>query len=278
MLAGPTVAPVREEVVVHAHPGRAAEQRAGDHRPDRSRRAGATAAAGRARRVGPHAEPHRGVDVLDRPLRRARGGHRPHPRRPDPAAARGHLRLDEETTCRNLLADHGRRVRPRRPRRHPAGARAAGLRRQRPRLGRRGPRRRPRERPPGPRDALGRHVGGPQHHPPQRRLGAVPGRGAGVRLPLGARPCRADQRRRRRHHDPRRGLAVPHAGTVPRAGRHDVAPRRHRGVRRGQRLAVDQHAACVRRLRGLPADLQGRRDRARWRPSSCCSTGSSRGR
>jgi uncharacterized circularly permuted ATP-grasp superfamily protein len=35
------------------------------------------------------AEPDRGVDVLDRPLRRARGGHRADPRRPDAADPRG---------------------------------------------------------------------------------------------------------------------------------------------------------------------------------------------
>ncbi len=35
------------------------------------------------------AEPHRGVDVLDRPLRRAGRGHRTHPRGPDPDDGRG---------------------------------------------------------------------------------------------------------------------------------------------------------------------------------------------
>ena len=41
------------------------------------------------RRRALDAEPDRRVAVLDRPLRRARRGHRPHPRRADPAAARG---------------------------------------------------------------------------------------------------------------------------------------------------------------------------------------------
>ena len=52
------------------------------------------------------AEPDRGVDVLDRPLRRARRGHRAHPRRADPAAARGHG-IDERETCRMLLSIMG---------------------------------------------------------------------------------------------------------------------------------------------------------------------------
>ena len=60
----------------------------------------------------PDAEPDRGVDVLDRALRRARRGHRADPRRPDPADPRGlgHRRGDD---LPDPAVDHGRRGRGR---------------------------------------------------------------------------------------------------------------------------------------------------------------------
>ena len=121
------------------------------------------------------AEPDRGVDVLDRPLRRARRGHRPDPRRPDPADPRGrhHRRGDD---LPGAALDHGRRGRrptaastsrwcstcsaTTRPRRSSIAS-ALG--------------RRPRERPPGPRDAVGADVGGHQHDVPRHPARPVPG-------------------------------------------------------------------------------------------------------
>ena len=141
-----------------------------------------------------------------------------------------------------------------------------------------GARRRPGERPPGPRDAVGADVGGHQHDLPRDPVRPVPRAAAAGDLPLGARPRGADQRHRRRDDDPRRGLALPDARPLRRARRHDLAAGRDRVAGRRQRRAVD-HARCARAAptRRSCAPTAG------WRPSaarrsSCCSTGSSRGR
>ena len=141
-------------------------------RPGDARHAGAgrAAAAGhaahRAIRGSRDAEPDRGVDVLDRPLRRARRGHRADPRRADPADPRGrrHRRGDDLPVA---AVDHGRRGRAARPRRHGPDARHALLRPGLAGLDRLGVRRRPRERSTGPRDAVGADVGGHQHDVPR---------------------------------------------------------------------------------------------------------------
>ena len=71
----------------------------------------------RATRRWRRAEPDRRVAVLDRSLRRARRGHRPHPRRTDPADPRGPGRRRGVDLPQPAL-DHGRRGRrrPRQPR------------------------------------------------------------------------------------------------------------------------------------------------------------------
>ena len=97
-------------------------------------------------------------------------------------------------------------------------------------------------------------------------------------VPLGARPGGAHQRHRGRDDDPRRRVAVPGAGPLHRARRHDLATGRDRGARPRARGSVDQHAAGVRRVRGVPAHLQGPRDRPGVRRSSCSWTGCSRAR
>ena len=93
---------------------------------------------------------------------------------------------------------------------------------------------------------------------------------------LGARARRARRRHRRRDDEPRRGLALPHPRPQHRARRHDGAAARD-AAPSTRRSVVDAPAAVVRRLRGVPAHLPRRADAA-TPPSSCCSTGCSRGR
>ena len=217
-----------------------------------------------SRRERRRAEPNRGVDVLDRPLRRARRGHGPDPRRTDPAADRGHDRRPGDGLPQPAL-HHGRRATRRPVGRRRDRPRAAGLRPHRVRIRRRGPRGSQGERAARPGDAVRRDVGGAQHDAPLGRHRPVPQHGSQHRLPLGARPGGADQRGRRRDDDPRRGLAVPRPRAQPRAGRHDLTSGRDGRIRRRGRVALDQHAARLRRPRGVPADLQGPRDRARCR-------------
>ena len=127
-------------------------------------------------RPGPRrrrAEPDRGVDVLDRPLRRAGRGHRPDPRRADPDHGRGPLGRH-----RHRLPHPARRHGHRDPRRAAdPGVRAlpAGLRHRRGYVDLVGHRRRAGERPSCPRDAVDRPVGGHQLDLPDRRVGPVPG-------------------------------------------------------------------------------------------------------
>ena len=192
-----------------SHPARAS--------PQLQRPVLATSAAGAEptrSAVGPrHAEPDRGVAVLDRPLRRARRRHRPHPRRAHPAAARGPVdrRAPRPADpCSASWASPAARGRqrptpsgcsPRSPSTAPARARssarctppartpAAPARCCRPRSGRRST-------PPATR------------LPQQRR-----GRGtatARTLFQLRARARGDGLRARRRHDEPRRELAVPH--------------------------------------------------------------------
>ena len=189
-------------------------------RPDAVSAPATTSAADQQQQQQPgrwrRAEPDRRVAVLDRPLRRARRGHRAHPRRADPAAARGPRRSTRRrpaATCSRSWAS--RSTTPTRPSRHRRGAARCWPTTRLPGLDRRGAGGGPRERPPGPRDAVDLDVGGAS----TRRTAPSPSghfrsmRPPG-RLPVGARARGADQRHRRRHDDPRRGLAVPDAGPL----------------------------------------------------------------
>ena len=85
-----------------------------------------------------------------------------------------------------------------------------------------------------------------------------------------------DQRHRRGDDDPRRGLAVPRAGPLHRARRHDRAPGGDGGARPRARAWATSLRACgayeafLRTYRGLETERAPR--------SSCCSTGCSRAR
>ena len=93
--------------------------------------------------------------------------------------------------------------------------------------------------------------------------GPVPRAAAAGDLPVGARAGGADQRHRRRHDDPRRGLALPHARPLRRARRHDLAAGRDaRRWPRGVGAPWTHDAARLRRLRGVPAHLPRPGDRA----------------
>ena len=121
------------------------------------------------------AEPDRGVDVLDRPLRGARRQHRPDGADPAPADRRGHLARRVGLVPEPAGADeHRRRGLPGAERRRPAAAALLG----RPgvdvdllRLGRR-----PGQRPTGPGGDPARGVGVHQHHLAEaaHRAGSTP--------------------------------------------------------------------------------------------------------
>ena len=119
---------------------------------------------------------------------------------------------------------------------------------------------RPGQRPTGPRGHPAGPVGVHQHHLAPAAVGRLRGR-PGQRLPeLGPRAQRPVRRHRPRHDGPRRRVAVPVAGPLPGAGRHDLAAGRLRvGLRRGVAVAVG--AARLRRARRLPADLPRRAQR-----------------
>ena len=203
------------------------------------------------------AEPHRRVAVLDRALHRAGRGHRPHPRRPLPPAARGPVGR-RGRRVRRAARGHGRRRRTRRRlrlrRRHSHPRVRRGLRR----LDRglavsrlaatpaaRGRRSRRRcgsaSTPPTRSSARGRRC--PTSRAP-RLLPLGEGAGGDVR-----RPGRLDD-------EPRRRVAVPPARAEPRAGGHDrppaVGPVRRELGRGG---LGDDPALAARRLRGLPAHV-----------------------
>ena len=195
--------------------------------PDARRRAARRRARAVSRTVPSDAEPDRGVDVLDRSLRRARRGHRADPRRTDPAAARGRCGRRVADLPRPA-ADHGDRAGRRGDpvgRRHHGhgqprpGAAAARLQHQLGSLDRGGDRRRPRERAPGARDPLGAAVGGHQHHLPLDPVGTLRRAAAAVRLPVGARTRGPHQRHRRRDDDARRGLALPRCSAAASSAR-----------------------------------------------------------
>ena len=79
---------------------------------------------------------------------------------------------------------------------------------------------------------------------------------------MGARAGRADQRHRRRHDDPRRGLALPDARPLRRARRHDLAAGRDRGLTVGRvgapwtstLRACGAYEAFLRTYRGLETE------------------------
>ena len=87
-------------------------------------------------------------------------------------------------------------------------------------------------------------------------------------------------RTRRRDDEPRRGLAVPGARPLPRAGRHDRAAARRPGPRRGAtpRRLADRCCAPAAPTRRSCAPTGVQRRARRTSPSSCCWTGCSRAR
>ena len=95
-----------------------------------------------------------------------------------------------------------------------------------------------------------------------REVGAPGARGGGPGAPrllrLGARPRRRVQRDRRRHHEPRRRLAVPRARAQPRARRHDRPPAVGAVRRRLRPHRVDDDPAELLGVRGVPAHLPAR--------------------
>ncbi len=173
------------------------QQQQQQQQQERDRRA----PGGRRRR----AEQDRGVDVLDRALRRAGGGHRADARHPDPAAAGG-PRGRRGGDLPGAAVDHGGRGRPRGAGRRRGAARGAGLRPRLPHLDRVRAGQRPRERAPGAGDAVGAAVGGAEHDVPdvgQRpRPGPVPADATAGGLRVGAGAGGADQRHRGRDDDP----------------------------------------------------------------------------
>ena len=104
------------------------------------------------------------------------------------------------------------------------------------------------------------------------RLGAATTSSAGCKGPPAvSRPRRLDD-------EPRRRLALPRARPQPRTGRHDGAAAVGALRRRVGADGLDDDAALLLRVRGLPAHLPARGRRVVARSSSCCSTGCSRAR
>ena len=210
----------------------------------------------------PRAEPDRGVVVLDRPLRRARGRHRPAARRARADPARGPLGGGGPGLPVAAVRDGPR-----------AAARA---RRGRPRVRARHARVRPvravvhrgvagvgaRERPPCARDHLDRAVGVPQRDLEPAAV-AHAARASARLLHVGA-GARGDRRRDHGLGDvARRHLELHGARPVDRAGRHDRAAADHARARRLGGTELDHAAAVLRCARGLPADVpRGRVRRA----------------
>ena len=206
------------------------------------------------------AEPHRRVAVLDRPLRRAGRGHRPHPRRALPPAARGPARrrgvgLPRCSTPWGLPTRRPSPTRPPSPRCSPRTSRSRA--RSRARSARRG-------RTPAARRRSRRRCGSALNA--SYREVCASGRrrdrsGAPRLLRLGDKERAAIlQRPRRLDDEPRRRLALPRARAQPRARRHDGA-------------AAVAPATATRS--GAPA---GRRPCAAARPTRPTSAPTQRGR
>ena len=136
--------------------------------------------------------------------------------------------IDEETTCRGLLSIMGVEdaPEPRSTSRYVLSS--AGLRPGLAGLDRLGPRPPPARARGGPARRC-RCRCGRRSTPPTARIpsGQFARPAAARRLPVGARAGGADQRHRRRHDDPRRGLALPDARPLRRARRHDLAAGGH---------------------------------------------------
>ena len=263
---------------------RAAERRSGaSTRSPASARPGSSSSSNssRPRRGGgADAEPDRGVDVLDRPLRRARRGHRAHPRRADPAAARGPADRRGRRPAGRCSSIMGVELEPEDRRRRGDGARASS-----PTTPTRPPRSPPRSAPPA------RAPAGPARRcrsPMWEALNTT-------YRAIAVGPVPVACGRRCVFHWVRERAALINGtadATMTRdegwqflmlgrcIERADMTSRlvATASLAGGVGRAVDQHAARVRRLRGLPAHLPRPGDRARRRRSSCCSTGCSRAR
>ena len=172
--------------------------------------------------------------------------------------------VDDDSACRTLLSVMGTEI-PEGRLDAGGGAVPAGLRHRRGHLDHVGRSRRPARAPAGRarrcrRDlwevdqhdvpATSRRAGSARCAPRTRSAGCASGR-------------RGHQRHRRRDDEPRRGLAVPGARPVARAGGHDRAAGRDLGAEPGRRLGVADDAAGLRRLPVLPAHLPRAGDRPR---------------
>ena len=226
-----------------------------------------------------HAEPHRRVAVLDRPLHRAQRRHRAHPRRAPAAAARGPVdRRGHRPAARCSRSWAARPTDDVALGREDVLALLA-VDRDAPGVDRALARLRPRERPPRPRDRLDRAVGGASTTTERADAATRRLRQDARVLPLGARARRRSPSASStpRRAATRRGTSSS-LGRVDRARRHDRAPARDPVAHRGERAELDDDPAQLRRATRPTCAATAACRRAQSPPSSCCSTGCSRGR